>query len=226
MRKLIAMPDMDVMPPKPEPIPRPERPPRPDRELRIPPDDIQSIRDEGKRDLNLKSVGPGGGTQAYYNRETETLSVHNSDTGRTETGHFHTNKDSVFPDKPMLGVDWDYGIDRTKYYDRIPPGKYLMLEHGKSHTIRLEPIDRPFGNDRVDATGQTELRIHGPRDDGYAGSIGCITAPQRETWVRVRDTVQSNVHGSVDVARSGLANRILRSGETERLKVYGVLTVF
>jgi RHS repeat-associated protein len=107
----------------------------------------------------------------------------------------------------------------------IPNGNYKILSReGKPGFFRLEAMDDSFGDDRHDATGRKNFRLHGP-----GNSTGCITAADSTTWklieefILLTETTTATVNGGDQGNWRGPVNRA--RGRTETLINYGTITV-
>jgi hypothetical protein len=106
--------------------------------------------------------------------------------------------------------------------DRIPDGRYAILEGKDNNHYRLEARDAHFGDDTVQGRGpeRSQLRLH---PNGHV-SLGCITCHGDKGGRGVGRLLESTKTSSVTVDAPNSMNPIRRMfGES--LKDYGELTV-
>ncbi|WP_241971794.1 RHS repeat-associated core domain-containing protein [Aliidiomarina sanyensis] len=106
------------------------------------------------------------------------------------------------------------------YGDPIPPGRYAILYTPREDFFRLEPMDSKFGDDKHDATGRTEFRLHRP-----GLTIGCIAAEDWDGWGQVKQMLDntSTTQTTVDSkSRNPFADKQESSTKFGELKVVEV----
>jgi filamentous hemagglutinin family protein len=114
----------------------------------------------------------------------------------------------------------------TNKNNEIPSGKYAILQRGKKDGFRLEVYDSTFGDDKVNTTGQSLLRLHGP-----GASYGCVTACDASNWatvdsfIRNTSTGEEKVNTYTHLTLPGGYNLYEWKTGTEKLKYYGDLDV-
>ncbi len=130
------------------------------------------------------------------------------------------------------GRQWVGGFKSTprvegRWGGAIAPGTYAILAgNRKTDNFRLEALDANFGDDTVDATGQSLLRLHGP-----GGSAGCITALDSNEWGQARQLISRHNAGTAEVRRywgpsvHGIQPFRIERSESEFLRLYGFLRV-
>jgi hypothetical protein len=172
---------------------------------------IRANPDEGKLKLQSLDDAQQDGVDAYFNKKTGDFAVYDPVSGITEYGKFKTNTEGYF---------WN---------EEIAPGDYAILQRGGKDGFRLEAYDQQFGDDKVGDKGvfpQSELRLHGPSDDGSSRSRGCVTDPDKQNWERIQGLIKEHAHGEVDVDTKPGVTRYYDQVYTERLPYYGTLHVF
>ncbi len=148
-------------------------------------------------------------TEAFYNLETGDYAVYDHRTGETKSGRFKSGTDG-----------------RWSGHQPIEKGYYAVLEHGTNSDFRLESFDNKFGDDRVQRSGQTELRQHGP-----GRSKGCLAAVDGDSWSQIEPAIRQNRAGEMTVDR--ISRKSVGSYEylelwrgTENVGFFGTLKVF
>jgi RHS repeat-associated protein len=104
----------------------------------------------------------------------------------------------------------------------IPNGHYDVLEQGgRSGFFRLEPVDRPYGDDTHNATNRNVLRLH--RLGPLGMSEGCITAEDNKNWAEVEAFIRGTPY--VDEVRVRSKSRNPLAPDFETLIRYGRIEV-
>jgi len=104
--------------------------------------------------------------------------------------------------------------------DPIPNGEYDILNCGKKDDFfRLEPNDESYGDDTHDETGRGLFRLHRP-----GGSLGCITAEDKEGWENVKKLIKKTKTTNVEVDTKYWIFKSWR-GNKETLTKYRTLKV-
>lgn len=103
----------------------------------------------------------------------------------------------------------------------IPNGSYDILERGgRANFYRLEPLDKPYGDDKHNASDRKEFRLH---DTGRRNmTIGCIKIKNQNDWPELKDLLEKTKKGSTTVksqSRNPFASRF------ETLDYYGRINV-
>ncbi len=98
----------------------------------------------------------------------------------------------------------------------IDNGSYSILSTlTRPDFFRLEPQDSTPGDDRNDATGRTEFRLHGP-----GRSSGCVTAVDKENWDKINSALGRTATQLVTIPALGIGGIL---GLTESALRYGTL---
>lgn len=184
------------------------------RSARLPPDDqLDARRNDNGGTLRLDYLDQQQtlGIEGFYNLDTGDLALFDVKTGNTYVGKYKSGTEGA----------WRGAAP-------IPPGDYAVLDQGQRDSfLRLEPFDEHFGNDKVESTRQSELRLHGPGD-----SWGCVTSTDSpEKWAETYDVIRSNQSGTMQVEKTFTAQlgdfkhgREVR--DHEYVKYFGTLRVF
>ncbi len=103
----------------------------------------------------------------------------------------------------------------------IPEGDYDILEQAKKPDFyRLEAKDVPYGNDKQEKEGRTELRLHRP-----GMTYGCIAAKDSTEWKGVKSVIDSTKTSTVEVDSKSRLPSFLGGASKEKLKKFGTLKV-
>ena len=101
----------------------------------------------------------------------------------------------------------------------IPLGSYDILDFPNPDYLRLEALDSKYGDDRVEGTGRSLLRLH---KHGRGINIGCIGAMSDAQWGPLRDLIRGTRRTRVLVE----SKKLLRIGpDAEDIDKFGTLKV-
>lgn len=105
----------------------------------------------------------------------------------------------------------------------IPDGRFDILQdhRGRAEFYRLEAYDRPYGDDRHNATGRGQFRLH---HLGSGGNEGCIGAVTNEAWPPVANLLSRTSTEEVTIRRHNW-NPFERPCDGQRVKRYGSIEV-
>jgi RHS repeat-associated protein len=107
------------------------------------------------------------------------------------------------------------------YGDHIPLGDYNILQPNSRGQYRLEALDSNYGDDAIEGTDQSQIRLHGT---GSGRTIGCVSVVGDDNWEKINSLINET---STTVDAVPVLNQWLpwNKGETEDLTNFGTLTV-
>jgi len=106
------------------------------------------------------------------------------------------------------------------YGDYAPEGSYDILTPNKDGHYRLEAHDSHYGDDKVEGTDQSLLRLH---ETGRGRSMGCVSVEGDDTWAAIDDLLSRTTTSSVEVESK--SRNPFKTDRTDTETRYGSLEI-